>query len=314
LLVLSTVVTGLNYTSQAWAVRVKAFKRTSTSQVIRSLTGKGTSIGFGLLGVGAPGLIIGDIVGNLAASVNLVRVLIPELPALKDQSRRDVIKKLAREYRDFPMYSASQNVINAVSGGLPVLLLTRFFGLPIAGAYAFAMNVLTFPMGFVLSALRQVLFQKDNESHHQGRSLAALYVKVTAILFAMALLPTAVILIWGPQLFAWIFGPQWYTAGELSRSLMIWMAVVFCNLPAVLFGRIIRIQRFVFFYDLGLLGARTAALVLGGLFLSAHQTVMAYAVVGAVMNAFLILSVGRAVMKREGSARLDRLLDFMIED
>ncbi|MBP1767629.1 MAG: hypothetical protein H6P98_1744 [Candidatus Aminicenantes bacterium] len=314
LLVLSTVVTGLNYTSQAWAVRVKAFKRTSTSQVIRSLTGKVTSIGFGLLGVGAPGLIIGDIVGNLAASVNLVRVLIPELPALKDQSRRDVIKKLAREYRDFPMYSASQNVINAVSGGLPVLLLTRFFGLPIAGAYAFAMNVLTFPMGFVLSALRQVLFQKANESHHQGRSLAALYVKVTAILFAMALLPAAVILIWGPQLFAWIFGPQWYTAGELSRSLMIWMAVVFCNLPAVLFGRIIRIQRFVFFYDLGLLGARTAALVLGGLFLSAHQTVMAYAVVGAVMNAFLILSVGRAVMKREGSARLDRLLDFMIED
>jgi O-antigen/teichoic acid export membrane protein len=159
-----------------------------------------------------------------------------------------------------------------------------------------------------------VLFQKANESHHQGRSLAALYVKVTAILFAMALLPAAVILIWGPQLFAWIFGPQWYTAGELSRSLMIWMAVVFCNLPAVLFGRIIRIQRFVFFYDLGLLGARTAALVLGGFFLSAYQTVMAYAVVGAVMNAFLILSVGRAVMKREGSARLDRLLDFMIED
>ncbi|MCK7480582.1 MAG: hypothetical protein M0C28_27660 [Candidatus Moduliflexus flocculans] len=62
------------------------------------------------------------------------------------------------------MYSASQNIINAVSGGLPVLLLTRFFGLPIAGAYAFAMGVLTFPMGFVLSALRQVLFQKASES------------------------------------------------------------------------------------------------------------------------------------------------------
>ena len=130
-------------------------------------------------------------------------------------------------------------------------------------------------MGFILSSLRQVLFQKASESQHEGRSLAALYVKVTATLFAMALVPTAVMLIWGPQLFAWVFGAQWFTAGELSRSLMIWMAVVFCNLPAVLFGRIIRIQRFVFFYDLGLLAARTAALVLGGLFLSAYQTVMA---------------------------------------
>ena len=314
LLVLATLVSGLNYASQAWAVRIKAFKRTSASQVIRSLSGKGTSIGFGLLKLGAPGLIIANIVGEVASGLNLIQALLPDLPALKKQARPALMKKLAKEYRDFPMYSASQNVINAISGGLPVLLLTRFFGLPIAGAYAFAVTVLTFPMGFVLSALRQVLFQKASESQHQGRSLAALYVKVTATLFAMALLPTAVILIWGPQLFAWVFGSQWYTAGELSRSLMIWMAVVFCNLPAVLFGRIIRIQKFVFFYDLGLLAARTAALILGGLFLSAYQTVMAYALVGAAMNAFLIFAVGRAIMKKEGPLNLDNLKGYLIED
>ena len=314
LLVLSTLISGLNYACQAWAVRVKAFKVTSTSQVIRSLAGKGASIGFGVLKLGAPGLIIATILGNAVASVNLVRVLRPDLPALLTKTRRSGLAKLAGEYRDFPIYSASQNVINAVSAGLPVLLLTRFFGLPIAGAYAFAMTVLTFPMGFILSALRQVLFQKASESQHQGRSLAALYVKVTATLLALVLVPTAVILIWAPQLFAWVFGAQWVTAGELSRSLMIWMAVVFCNLPAVLFGRIIRIQRFVFFYDLGLLAARTAALVLGGLFLSAYQTVMAYALVGAVMNGFLILSVGRVLMKKEGPLNMDSLKGFLIED
>lgn len=314
LLVLSTLISGLNYACQAWAVRVKAFKATSASQVVRSISGKGTSIGFGLLKLGAPGLIIGNILGNVVASFNLVGVLLPDLPALREQTRWGTMKRLAKEYRDFPTYSASQNVINAISGGLPVLLLTRFFGLPIAGAYAFAMTVLTFPMGFILSSLRQVLFQKASESQHQGRSLAALYVKVTATLFAMALLPTTIMLIWGPQLFAWVFGSQWHIAGELSRSLMIWMAVVFCNLPAVLFGRIIRIQRFVFFYALGLLAARAAALILGGLYLSAYQTVMLYAIVGAVMNAFLIFAVGRAVMKKEGSLKLDSLRGFLIGD
>lgn len=314
LLVLATLVSGLNYACQAWAVRAKAFKQTSASQVIRSLSGKGASIGFGFLRFGAPGLIISNILGNIAASINIARVLWPSLPALKKQARRDTMARLAREYRDFPMYSASQNIINAISGGLPVLLLTRFYGLPIAGAYAFAMTVLTFPMGFILSSLRQVLFQKASESHHEGRNLAALYVKVTATLFAMVLVPTAVILIWGPQLFAWVFGAQWFTAGELSRSLMIWMAVVFCNLPAVLFGRIIRIQRFVFFYDLALLAARTAALVLGGLLLSAYQTVMLYAIVGAGMNAFLIFAVGRIIMKKEGPINLDNLKNYLIED
>jgi lipopolysaccharide exporter len=314
LLVLSILISGLNYSCQAWAVRVKAFKQTSASQVIRSFAEKGASIGFGLLKLGAPGLIIGRMFGNVLASVNLVKVLLPDIRALKKQARREPMVRLAKEYRDFPMYSASQNVISAVSGGIPVLLLIRFFGLPTAGAYAFAMNVLTFPMGFILTSLRQVLFQKASESLHEGRSLAALYIKVTATLFAMALLPTTVILIWGPQLFTWVFGSQWHVAGELSRSLMIWMAVVFCNLPAVLFARIIRIQRFVFFYELFLLVARTVALVLGGLFLTASQTVMAYALVGAAMNAFLIFSVGRRVMRKEGSAGLGDLRNLLIGD
>jgi hypothetical protein len=82
--------------------------------------------------------------------------------------------------------------------------------------------------------------------------------------------------------------------------LVIWLVVVFCNLPADLFARIIRIQRFVFFYDLALLAVRTLALVLGGLYLSALQTVMVFALVGAAMNAFLILKVGQTVMKKEG--------------
>ncbi|HOG27944.1 MAG TPA: oligosaccharide flippase family protein [Vicinamibacterales bacterium] len=314
LLVSATLISGTNTALQAWAVRAKAFRHTSASQVVRSLSGKSATIGFGLLGTGAPGLIAGEILGNVAASINVLRVLLPDLGLLARQARRASMVRLAKEYRDFPMYTASQGVINALSSGLPVLLLTRFFGLPVAGSYAFALSVLTFPMGLVLSALRQVLFQKASESQHQGRSLSALYVRVTATLFAMALLPTAVILVWGPQLFSLVFGTRWYTAGEFSRSLMIWMAVVFCNLPATLFGRIIRIQRFVFFYDLSLLALRTAALVLGGYFLSASQTVMAYAVVGAAMNAYLILAVGRAVMKKELAMRPEGILSYLAGD
>jgi len=314
LLVLATLISGVNSASQAWAIRAKAFKQTSASQVIRSVTANGFRLGFGFLKSGAPGLIISNILGDAAASLNLVRVLLPDLRVLRTRVRWDAMKRLAKEYRDFPMYSASQNVINALSGGLPVLLLTRFYGIAYAGAYAFGMNILSVPMGFVLGALRQVLFQKASESQHQGRSLAALYIKVTATLFAMVVLPTVIMLIWAPQIFAWIFGPRWHMAGEFARSLMIWMAFYFCNLPAVLFARIIRIQRFVFFYDLALLAARTTALVLGGLFLSAPQTVMLFALVGAAMNAFLIFSVGRTVMKKEGAINLDSFRDFLIGD
>jgi len=312
LLVLATLVTGANQSCQAWAVRAKAFKRTSASQVIRSLSSNGLKIGFGYLKGGAPGLILSNVIANILASINLVRVLLPDLAELRGHIRWSLMKRLAREFRDFPMYSATQGVINALSSGLPVLLLTRFYGIAVAGAYAFGVSVLLVPMGFLLTALRQVLFQKACESQHRGASLASLYIKTTAGLFAMALLPSLVLFLWAPQIFTWVFGSQWQVAGDLARSLIIWLAVVFCNLPAVLFARIIRIQRFVFFYDLVLLAARASTLLLGGIYLNVYQTVMLFALVGAIMNIFLIFRVGRAVMKKEGPAGWGNVRDVLI--
>ena len=312
LLFLATLAIGVNQSCQAWAIRVKAFKHTSASQVIRSLSSNGLKIGFGYLKGGALGLILSNVLANILASINLFRVLLPDLTELRDHIRWSQMKRLARDFRDFPMYSASQGIINALSSGLPVLLLTRFYGIAVAGAYAFAEGVLQVPMGFLLTALRQVLFQKACESQHRGKSIASLYIKTTAGLFAMAILPSLVLFLWAPQIFAWIFGPQWQVAGDLARSLIIWLAVVFCNLPAVLFARIIRIQRFVFIYDLVLLAARSLTLLLGGIYLDVYQTVMLFAIVGALMNFYLILHVGRLVMKKEGSANWGNVRDVLI--
>jgi O-antigen/teichoic acid export membrane protein len=313
LLVLATLVNGLNSSCQAWCVRVKAFKQTSASQVIRSVSANGTQIGFGFLKGGAAGLIVSSVLGDMLASLNLIRTLLPDLFALRRSIRWDRMRQLAKDYRDFPMYAASQNVINALSSGLPILLLTHFYGIVAAGAYAFGIRILGAPMGLILSALRQVLFQKAGETQHQGRNLAPLYVKITAGLFAMALVPSLVLFIWAPQLFTWIFGSQWHTAGEFARFLVLWMLFVFCNLPAVLFARIIRIQRTILVYDLVLLAGRVLALVLGGLFLSAFQTIMMFSLVGAAMNLFLIMLVGHAVMRKEGETSLNRIRDYLRE-
>jgi len=166
-------------------------------------------------------------------------------------------------------------------------------------------------MGLVLTALRQVLFQKACEYQNEGKGIYLLYIRTVLVLFAMAIIPSLILIIWAPQIFAFIFGARWHLAGVLARSLIIWLAVVFCNLPATIFARIIRIQRFVFFYDLVLLALRTATLVLGGMYLKVTQTVMVFAIVGAAMNIFLIYFVGRKVAKKEGRIDLLSLKDIL---
>jgi hypothetical protein len=103
----------------------------------------------------------------------------------------------------------------------------------------------------------------------------------------------------------WIFGGQWYTAGEFARWLVLWLMVAFCNLPAVLFAQLIRIQRTFFFFDMGLLTLRVSTLVLGGVYLNALETIMLFSLVGAAMNCFLIVIVGYAVTKKEGVVSLE---------
>jgi lipopolysaccharide exporter len=301
LLVMAVLVSGLNQSFQAWCVRVKAFKHTSASQVVRAIAANGTQIGFGWFQGGPPGLIFGAVLADIVASINLARVLFSDLRALRPDIQWVRIKHLAVEYRDFPLYSASQFTINALSQGLPVLLLAQFYGIAVAGAYAFGIRILQVPMNFVLTALRQVLFQKACETHHQGGKLLPLYIKTTLVLFAMAFLPSLVLFIWSPQIFSWLFGSKWYTAGEFARWLVLWLMFLFCNVPSVLFARILRMQRQFFFFDLFLLTLRVLTLVLGGLYLNEHRTVMVFSVVGSIMNIVLIVWIGYVLIKHEPS-------------
>lgn len=305
-LAVATLVSGINQSFQAWCVRRKEFKQTSASQVVRSVSSNGLQLGGGSLGIGAAGLVCSSVIADVAATWNLGRVVWRDWRQLGSEISWPRMRALAAEYHDFPVYNATSAVINSLSLGLPMLLLTHFFGLAVAGAYAFSMRILSTPMGFVLTALRQVLLQKAAEAHHEGRALMPLYLKITLGLFGLAALPSLVLMIWSPQLFAWIFGERWTLAGEFSSSLVIWLLFMFCNVPAALFGRIIRIQRQMFVFDLAVLAFRTASLYVGGQYLSPATTILFFSCVGGVMNVIFIGLVGYKLWKAEaGSQKID---------
>lgn len=308
-LVVGVLATGLNQSCQAWCVREKAFKHTSASQVVRSLSTNGLQIGFGYLRGGATSLIVAVVIGEVLASLNLARVVFRDLRAQLEDFRWNHLARLARDYSDFPLYSASMNVINAISLGLPVFLLTHFFGIAIAGAYAFSIRILSAPLGLIQKALRQVLYQKACETQNAGGRLLPLYIKFTGGLFAIGVFPTLVLAVGSPLLFSWIFGTQWRAAGVFAQSLVLWLMLMLCNVPANLFSRIVRIQRQMFFFDLTVLALRTLALALGGLYLSASLTVTLFSVVGAVMNVVYILIIGVILRRKEGELAWKEVLN-----
>ena len=179
LLVIGVLVTGLNSACVAWCARVKAFKATSSSQIIRSISSSGTQIGLGLLKGGSASLIFSVILAEILSSINLIVLLISDIKSLRHEIRWTRMKQLIKEYNDFPLYSAFPNLIDALSRGLPVLLLTYFYGIAVAGAYAFGTRIIQAPTNIISNTLRQVLFQKASEIKNFGGRLMPLYVKTT---------------------------------------------------------------------------------------------------------------------------------------
>jgi len=292
LLLIALLVNGLNQTFQAWCVRVKAFKPTSTSQVIRSISAIGIWIAAGFGHMGALGLALGAICADILASLNLWRIVKHDMKENHAAVAWVRIKQLAHEFRDFPLFSAPQNIMNAISQGLPVLMLGYFYGIGVAGAYAFGLRIIHAPMGFLLTPLRQVLFQKASETHNQGGNLYTLFIKTTGGLMAVALVPCVVLFILSPQIFSWLFGVEWREAGVYARWLLLWMFVLFSNVPSVLFARILRQQKNLFVFDCFVLLTRTSILAFGGFYWTALTTIIFFSVLGFILNVILIGWIG----------------------
>jgi lipopolysaccharide exporter len=147
---------------------------------------------------------------------------------------------------------------------------------------------LQLPMKFVSISFSQVFFQKASEVCNTGGNVHALFRKMTLGLAALASIPTVLALLFAPPVFAWVLGAEWRTAGEYARWLVLWLAVMFTNLPANLCAQIYRKQRVLFCMDFALLACRAGSLVVGGLLMSAGQTILLFSVVGVVFNVVFI--------------------------
>jgi O-antigen/teichoic acid export membrane protein len=296
LLPLSVFLSGTNQSFQAWCIRRKAFSATSVSQVVRSVVVSSSQIILGVFKAGGLGLIVGSVAAEGIASLNLARqTLGTDKVLLKSSLAWKHIRRLAFEYRDFPIYAATQQLMNTLSQGLPVLLLSHFYGIAVAGSYAFGVRLLQVPMNFVLTSLRQVLFQKACETHNQNGDLFTLFKKTTLGLFVIAVIPASVLILTAPILFSWIFGQNWYQAGILTRWLVVWQLSSFCNVPSAILSRILRLQRKLFFFEIITLSSRFLVLLVGGFYLDVYSVVALFSALGMMLNIAMILWIWKVL-------------------
>jgi O-antigen/teichoic acid export membrane protein len=184
----------------------------------------------GLLQLGAWGLMLGPVAAGLAAAALLARPAPAGGWLALARQEGAALREMARKHRDFPLLNTPHAFAGALQDSLALALITAISGDAAAGYWALALRYLKAPAGLVGGALSQTLYPRLVRAVSPAEALAVVRQALMALL-AMALPLLLVLLLWGPQLFAFAFGERWVDAGHLAQALAPYIALHFVASP-----------------------------------------------------------------------------------
>ena len=278
-----------------WLIRKKAYQLTARFSVFTALLLNAAKTGMGLLAPSALVLIVTNVAGSLLGAVVTLfgwQRLPKEQRDVQVAAPAATLCQLAARHSDFPLLRTPQNLINAFSQSLPVLLLASYFGASASGQYTIAITVLGMPATLIGNSVMAVFYPRITEAIHNGENARSLIVRATLGMAVTGVLPYLLVVLAGPFLFDLVFGQEWRTAGVYAQWLSVWLFLQFINKPAVSAIPALRLQGGLLIYELFSTGTKILALWLGfTVYGNAVVSVALFSLFGIVAYVWLILWV-----------------------
>ena len=226
---LSTLLLSTYQAINFWLIRKKAFKSSSINKISRRSVEGVVQSGFGLLGK-AFGLVIGDILGNLANNISGL-IQLRKTNFKFSNINKETIKKVAKKYIEFPKYQTLPYLLNTISLLLPIFIINRFYSGVETAHFDLSRMVLAMPLALITASISQVLFQKLSEKRNKGEKILKEILKTSKSL-ALLTIPAIIILyFWGAELFGFVFSSKWTISGEYTSILVFSYSIKFIVSP-----------------------------------------------------------------------------------
>lgn len=214
----ATWLTAYMQTTLAYATSHSAFGKAAKAKMWGAGSIAAFQIALLLAGVGGISLLLGQLAGlviGLVAATLLLQPPPPQLSLLPTLAQRHYLQRRSAFWR----FSLPSNLLNVLVGQMPLFLIGARHGALAAGLFALTQRVLSAPIALLASSVLEVFKRqsvKDFQAHGNCRDA---YLYTFKALFLLGLAPSLVLLLFSPQLFAWVFGENWRHAGELAQIL-----------------------------------------------------------------------------------------------
>jgi len=307
---------GTFYILNSWAIRTASFRSLSKRQIWQSSVQVLVQFAVPLVSRGPLGLLLGDSVGRVAGSTTLLR-------EMRDYLKQHGVRldfrdgRLgAKRYWKYPAYGLPALLLHTSLTTLPPLLLTKHFGLAVAGNFGLVSQIVGVATSFIGLAVAQVYFHKAAAlSHSDPAGLLSLFIKTSAICAAMGVIPYALLGLFGPTLFTVIFGHAWIEAGQYARLLAIPYFFVFVVGPVFRVLTILQRQHWQLVIDgvgiILLMGSMFAVTRLG---LSAAYAILAYGLTLSITYCGLYAAAAMAIWRHRRTVGASSGIGFQAVD
>lgn len=222
---------GLYQIGTYWSVRSKSFSLIGRTRFQQTFFSVAAQLTLGFAGIGALGLIAGQLTSQIAGFVSLIRNFISEV--FKHSSTVISWRRLGwalRRYRRFPIYDAPAAFLNSASSQIPAILFATCFSAELAGYFALSMRLLSAPIGLIGASVSQVLTPKLVEARRCGGTsdiLEATFRFLSCLCFT----PFALFIALAPVIFPLIFGAEWSGAANVAAWTATWVCLQFVYAP-----------------------------------------------------------------------------------
>lgn len=227
LIPLGVLLLGIYNIMKQWALREKNFKSIGKTKLTQSISGNSMKIVLGFAGIGPLGLILGQIASHSAGILTLGKSLIIDKKYLLNSVSYKGMMWGAKRYYQFPIYDGPAKFISALSTKIPVFFIASLYGGHVLGLYGLANSVIRMPMALIGSSVANVFYGEIARlGKNNPEKIKELTKKLQAKLILMGSIPLVILLVFGPALFSFVFGEEWYQAGQYARLLSV---LVFFN-------------------------------------------------------------------------------------
>ncbi len=227
----TVLLTGIYQSFNYWANRQKEYKRLASSRIMQSFTTSGSNLGMGFGGFGFSGLILGNLFGQLLATVYLVRrVIFDDRKYLKLITKNEMYL-LLKKYIKFPKFDLSASLLNVSAQQVSNILFNTMFSSSIAGYYYLTQRMLGLPVSIVAASILDVFKEQASKDFQSRGDAKEIYLKTFKKLFFLSLIPSILLYIFAIDIFTLVFGSSWAISGEYARVLIPMLFLRFISSP-----------------------------------------------------------------------------------